>query len=139
MIGIVPYFLAAGAAALPPRPCTPPTHDELKMIFFEPGSAAIDEKASEVLEESARIAIEENYRGEIVTGYCDADEALAGACPQLALRRSKAVKAALVRMGLKAKWIETRTGTDPLNPEDQPENRRVTVDPKLPPDDCAGR
>lgn len=138
---ILPLVLA-GAAATVASPCLPPpTHDEVATIFFEPGSADLSWKAQEVLEFSTTVAVEEKYLREIVTGYCDADERTAGDCPALARRRAEAVKAALVKLGLKAKRIETFTRTDLLDPGDPAENRRVVIDPVLPPDDdtCDGR
>jgi hypothetical protein len=37
---------------------------------------------------------------------------------------------------MKAKRIEVFTRTDPLNPDDPRENRRVVIEPILPPDGC---
>lgn len=132
MIAVLPFVLAS-AVAVPP--CPVPTHDEVRMVFYDFGSADLSLKASEVLKNSVIIALDEKYLREIVTGYCDADESAAGDCPALAQRRADAVKAALVKLGLKAKRIETFTKNDPLNPGDPAENRRVVIDPILPPDD----
>lgn len=138
---ILPLVLA-GASALAAPPCLPPpTHDEVAMIFFEPGSADLSEKALEVLEFSWTVAVEEKYQRETVTGFCDADESAAGACPALARRRAEAAKAALIKLGLKAKRIETFTKTELLDPSDPRLNRRAVIEPVLPPDDvtCPGQ
>jgi hypothetical protein len=49
----------AGAAAIVASPCPPPMHDEVRMIFFEPGSADLSWKALEVLKFSRTVAVEE--------------------------------------------------------------------------------
>jgi len=132
----------AGAAAIVASPCLPPpTHDEVATIFFEPGSADLSWKALEVLKFSTTVAVEEKYLREIVTGYCDADERTAGSCPELARRRAEAAKAALVKLGLKGKRIETFTKTELFDPADPRLNRRAVIEPILPPDDvtCPGQ
>jgi outer membrane protein OmpA-like peptidoglycan-associated protein len=138
---ILPLVLA-GAAAIAASPCLPPpTHDEVAEIFFEPGSADLSGKALEVLQFSRTVAVEEKYLRETVTGFCDADENAAGACPALARRRAEAAKAALVKLGLKAKRIETFTKTELLDPSEPRLNRRAVIAPVLPPDDmtCPGQ
>jgi|HubBroStandDraft_5_1064220.scaffolds.fasta_scaffold60808_2 outer membrane protein OmpA-like peptidoglycan-associated protein len=136
MMSFAAIVLAAAAASTPPSCFT--MHDEAKMVFFESGSADFRKYTPDVLGEAVRIGREEHYLREIVTGYCDTDESAAGMCPALAQHRAQAVKAALVKLGMKAKRIEVFTRTDPLNPDDPRENRRVVIEPILPPDGCPG-
>ena len=102
------------------------------MVFFGPQSAVVSDRANSVLEFAVQIATHYNATVEQVTGYCDTAEIAAGGCEALARRRAEAVKAVLVRLGLKAK-IVVRISTEQLAPPGYHEipalNRRVAVEP----------
>jgi hypothetical protein len=49
--------------------------------------------------------------------------------PALALKRARAVKAALIHMGMKRERIDVATAEDMLDPADQRQNRRVSLAP----------
>jgi len=114
------------------QPFPVPIYDTPRMVFFGPQSAVVSDKANSVLEFAVQIAAHYQATVEQVTAYCDTAEIAAGSCETLARRRGEAVKAALLRLGLKAR-IRVRISTEQLAPPGYHEipalNRRVVVEP----------
>ncbi|HEX4302675.1 MAG TPA: OmpA family protein [Rhizomicrobium sp.] len=109
-----------------------PIYDSPRMVFFDPRSAALSDKADEILVLAVQIARHYHAKSELVVGYCDRAEIAGGGCHALALRRARAVKAKLVELGLSADMIQIRTSLEQIVPpgEDasQALNRHVLVD-----------
>jgi outer membrane protein OmpA-like peptidoglycan-associated protein len=117
----------AGASFLQPPP---PGDDSVRQVFFEPGGTVLSNKATEVLQLSVSIARDTGAPRELLVGHCDADEIGAGQYPALALARANAVKAALVRLGMKAETIVVTTEVGAFDPV-VALNRRVSVIPAV--------
>jgi hypothetical protein len=116
---------AQAGASLSPSP-----DDSVREVFFEPGGTVLSDKAIEVLELSVSIARNSGAPREYLVGACDADEIHAGRYPALALARANAVKAALVRLGMKADTIVVTTEEGAFDPI-VALNRRVSVIPAV--------
>jgi outer membrane protein OmpA-like peptidoglycan-associated protein len=125
-------FIFATAAAVPPECMT--IHDEEMMVYFDYSSAELSGRAPEMIEIAARQAAEENAQREVLTGYCDSGETTAGLCPKLARRRAEAVKAALVKLGMRADLVLIKTARGHFDSTDESLTRRVFVIP-VPPDE----
>ena len=130
LIGLaILYFAGCASAEDPKAPFPVPIYDAPRMVFFEPGSDQPRPQSKEIIVLAFQIANHYEAKVEVVTGYCDAAEIAAGACPALATRRAEAVEAELVKLGMRNDMIEIHTSTDPFDPADQRLNRRVVIEP----------